>query len=157
MATAATVPAAPLVPTRRVHGALARAVPMTLLLGATVVISWVGVRGTGIVNGPGPWLHETWLAIWAIQALLAFGLLVATEWLAPSASRGAMVRMVLLAYMSELLAAAVVATAFVGELDLVHAPYVWLVGTGFGIQPTAAILGGVVARRRRSYGAPAVQ
>lgn len=154
MATVATIPAAP---TRRSHGALARAVPVTFLLGATVVASWVGVRGTGIINGPGPWLHETWLAIWAIQALLAFGLLVATEWLAPSASRDAMIRMVLLAWIGELLAAAVVATAFVGELDVVHAPYVWLVGTGFGIQPAAAILGGVLARRRRVVAGPAVR
>jgi hypothetical protein len=45
----------------------------------------------------------------------------------------------------------------VGELDVVHAPYVWLVGTGFGLQPSAAILGGLAARRRRSHSASAVQ
>jgi hypothetical protein len=154
MATVATVPA---ISTRRSHGAAARAVPMTFLLGATVVASWVGVQGTGIINGPGPWLHETWFAVWAIQALLAFGLLVAVEWTAPSATDRAMVGMVLLAWLGELVAAAVIATMVVGELDVVHAPYVWLVGTGFGLQPSAAILGGLAARRRRSHSASAVQ
>lgn len=136
------------IPVRRSRGVLARAMLLTLLLGATVVISWVGVRGTGIINEPGPWFHATWFQVWAIQALLAFGLLVATEWLAPSATHGTMVRMVLLAWVGELVVAAIVIPQVVGEVSVIHAPYVWLVATGFGIQPAAAIVGGRLARRR---------
>ena len=135
-------------PVRRSHGVLARAVPMTLLLGATVVISWIGVRGTGIINGPGPWFHATWFQVWAIQALLAFGLMVAIEWIAPSASRRAMVTTVLVAWVGELIAAAIVLSVVQNDLDVVHAPVVWLIATGFGIQPATAILGGLLARRR---------
>jgi hypothetical protein len=127
---------------------------MTFLLGATVVASWVGVRGTGIIDGPGPWLHETWFAVWAIQALLASGLLVAVEWLAPSATGRAMVAMVLLAWFGELLVAAIVLPALTNDLDVIHGPFVWVVATGFGVQPAAAILGGALARRRTHADAP---
>lgn len=136
------------VPVRRSHGVLARAVPLTLLLGATVVISWVGVRGTGIINGPGPWFHATWFEVWAIQALLAFGLLLAVEWITPSVSRRALVTTILVAWVGELLVASLVLPVIQDDLDVIHGPFVWLVATGLGIQPAAAILGGLVARRR---------
>jgi hypothetical protein len=137
-------------PVRRSHSVLARAVPLTFLLGATVVISWVGVRGTGITNGPGPWFHVTWFEVWLIQALLAFGLMVAVEWFSPSASGRAVLTAILAAWIGELIAAAIVLSLFIGELDVVHAPFIWLIATGFGIQPIAAILGGVLAGRRRA-------
>lgn len=143
-------------PVHRPHGAIARAVPLTFLLGATVVVSWVAVRGPSILNGIGPWLHATWFVAWVIQALLAFGLMIVVERLAPSASRRAMIATILGAWVGEFLVASFVLSALVGELDVVHGPYVWLIGTGFGIQPAAAILGGLVARRR-SHAASALR
>lgn len=126
----------------RPPSAPARTVLLTLLLGATVVVSWLGIRGLGVFNGPGPWLQETWFLIWAVQALLAFGLVFAAEWLRPSASRRAMVTTVLAAWIGELVVVAVMTAFLIGELEVWHAPFVWLVATGAVIQPAAAILGG---------------
>lgn len=148
MATVAT-------PVRRSHSVPVRAAPLTLLLGATVVVSWEAARGN-ILNGVGPWLHATWFVAWAIQALLASSLLVAVEWLAPSATGRGMVGMVLFAWLGELLVAAIVLPVLVNDLEIIHGPFVWVVATGFGIQPAAAILGGALTRRR-SHGAPAVR
>lgn len=53
------------------------------------------------------------------------------------------------AWIGELAVAAVLAALFVGELEVWHAPWVWLVATGFVVQPVAATAGGLVAHRGR--------
>jgi len=130
---------------RRRRSVAARVVLLTLLLGATVVVSWFGIR-RNVFNGPGRFLDETWLVIWAVQALLAFGLVLGVEWMWPSGSRRAVAGTVLAAWIGELFVVAVLAPFLADELEVWHAPWVWLIATGFIVQPIAAIGGGLVAR-----------
>ena len=115
-----------------------------------MVVSWLGIRGLSVFNGPGRFLDATWFVIWAVQALLACGLVLALEWARPSLSRRAMVGTVLAAWIGELVVVAVLAFFLVGELEVWHAPYVWLISTGFVVQPAAAIVGGLAAHGSRA-------
>jgi hypothetical protein len=47
----------------------------------------------------------------------------------------------------DLIGAAVIAPLAVGELELVHAPVVFVAITALGLQPIATVLGSLVARR----------
>ncbi|MGD8485103.1 MAG: hypothetical protein PVH07_00565 [Chloroflexota bacterium] len=118
---------------------------LTLALGASVVVSWLAVRGASVFRGPGPFLDSSWLLAWAVQAGLAaaigFGL---GRWWGSGVSRSALAIIVVVAWVGELVAASALAPFLAGELSPVHGPGLWLVATGGPIQPLAA-LGGALA------------
>src|SRR6188472_3495280 len=110
---------------------LIRITLLALSLGATVVISWVTVRGPSVLNGPGPFLDTTWYAIWSIQAVLAgaIGFIAGRAW-SRDASPGRLSALVVAAWVGELLVVTIIGPFLSNDLDLMHSPFVWLVATG---------------------------
>ena len=137
---------------------LIRVVGLMLAMGATVVVSWLAVRGLSVFNGPGPFLDPSWYTIWAIQAGLTglVGLVFGRAW-GPDTPGKALVGLVLLAWIGELVVVTTLAPFLAGELSLVHGPFLWLVATGGLIQPLAMILGALAGKAtlRQVTSAPA--
>ncbi len=138
-------PVQPIARRRRVS--VARVAALTLLLGGTVVASWVAVVGLGVFRGPGPFLHPSWWLTWAVQGLLAGGLLAAIEAVRPSRDARTLAAVVVMAWIGELLVLIPLTVILSDDLRPFHAPWVWLIATGGPIQPVAALLGGLVGRR----------
>jgi hypothetical protein len=137
---------------------LMRITLLTLSIGATVVVSWMAVRGASVLNGPGPFLDTTWYVIWSIQAVLAgvVGLIAGRAW-SRDASPGGLSTLVFAAWVGELLVATIIGPLLSNDLDLMHGPFVWLVATGGPIQPLAAAIGALVGwatTRRPTRDAP---
>ena len=132
---------------------IARVVVLTLILGATVLLSWVVVRGPSIFNGPGPFMHPTWLTVWILQAgMAAFVGLVAGWMWTNDMSPARLVAVVLAAWIGELLVLFAIAPILAGELTPLMAPYLWLIATGGVVQPLAVLAGaGVGAIARGSF------
>ncbi len=128
---------------------LVRIVSLTLALGATVVVSWLAVRGVSVFTGPGPFLDSSWWVVWAIQVGLAgiVGLIVGRTW-GRESSAGRLAALLLAAWVGELLVVALLTPILSDDLRLFHAPWVWLVATAGPVQPLAAIVGALVGRER---------
>ena len=122
-------------------------VALTLALGATVVVSWLAVRGMSVFTGPGPFLDTTWWVVWAIQVGLAgvVGLIVGRTW-GRRSSAGRLAALLLAAWVGELLVVALLTPILSDDLRLFHASWVWLVATAGPLQPLAAIVGVLVGR-----------
>lgn len=126
---------------RRRHLAL-RVIGLALALGATVVVSWIAVRGFGIWNGPGPFLDPSWFVVWAVQAVLAAIVAFSAQRVGRSSVNGrTAAAVVLAAWLGELVALFVIAPFLAGELTSSEAPTLWLIATGGPIQPLAAMVG----------------
>jgi hypothetical protein len=123
-----------------------RVVGLTVVLGVTVVMSWVAVRGT-VLNGPGPFLDPSWFAIWTIQAALAIlvGFVLGRAWWR-DVSTGTRGGLVAAAWLGELIVVTALAPLLAGELTPAHGPRTWLVATGGPIQPLAAMVGMLVGQ-----------
>jgi hypothetical protein len=128
---------------------LVRIVSLTLALGATVVVSWLTVRGVSVFTGPGPFLDGSWWVVWAIQVGLAgiVGLIVGRTW-GRDSSAGWLTALLLAAWVGELLVVALLTPILSDDLRLFHALWVWLVATAGPVQPLAAIVGALVGRER---------
>jgi hypothetical protein len=126
---------------------LLRVVLLTASLGTTVVASWMVVRGASVFGGPGPFLDPTWYLVWAVQATLAsvVGMVAGRSW-GRESSNTSLVAMVTLAWLGELVVAALLTPVLSGDLRLFHAPWVWLVATAGPVQPLAAIVGTLVGK-----------
>jgi hypothetical protein len=118
---------------------------LTLVLGATVVVSWVAVRGT-VLHGPGPFLDSSWFAIWALQAALAVvvGVVFYRAW-GRDASAITLGGIAGAAWVGELLVVTAIAPFLADELSPASGPWIWLIATGGPIQPLAAAVGSLIA------------
>ncbi len=126
---------------------LLRILGLTLALGATVVVSWLAVRGASVFNGPGPFLDSSWFVIWTIEAGLAgmLGLAIGRSW-GRDATSARLIGLMLAAWIGELVVASALAPFLAGELSSVHGPSIWLVATGGFIQVLAAVTGALVGK-----------
>jgi hypothetical protein len=126
---------------------LLRIVGLTLALGATVVASWAAVRGSSVLNGPGPWLDPSWYLVWGLQAGLAgiVGFVVGRAWGREISAVGLAV-LSSLAWIGELVVVALLTPVLSDDLRLFQAPWVWLVATGGPIQPLSAFVGTLLGR-----------
>jgi hypothetical protein len=124
-----------------------RAVILTVSLGGTVMVSWVAVRGTSVLNGPGPFLDPTWYAVWSIQAALAsvIGLVAGRAW-GGQTSAARLIALVVAAWVGELLVVTMIGPLLSNDLDVIHGPFIWLVATGGLLQPVATAVGVLIGR-----------
>ncbi len=126
---------------------LVRVILLTVSLGATVVVSWMAVRGPSVFNGPGPLLDPTWYLVWIVQGALAsvVGMIVGRAW-GRDTSAVVLVALVLAAWIGELLVATILGPFLSNDLSLVQGPFIWLVATGGPTQPVAAAAGALIGR-----------
>ena len=127
-----------------------RAALLTLVLGATVAISWILIGGRTAFQGPDRVLRESWPAIYGLQAILAAMALyvfVRRQALAPSVRD--VVLLVVGAWLGELLALTAGGNLLANEIDPEIAWFFWLMGTGGPLQPAAAAIGGLIGLRSR--------
>ena len=131
---------------------LVRAATLMFLLGGTVVVWWtlVGVlagasawRGGGnfILSGHGSLLY----GLLAASAALVLFALVRRRWRDESIVRLATI--VCLAWIGEGICLTLIGPLRAAELRPPLVWFMWLAATGFGLQPAAAFLGGLVALR----------
>jgi uncharacterized membrane protein len=126
---------------------------LTLGLGATVAVSWLVFGGSVAFRGPVRVIEELWPLIYGSQALLAAA---GTYWLAGRAALMTtrhLIGLVIAAWVGEWLVLLVGGRLFANELVPDVSWFFWLIGTGGPIQPVAAVVGGLVALRRKERGA----
>ena len=123
---------------------------LTLVLGSTVAASWLLFGGGAAFRGPDRVLSQSWPLIYGSQAVLAAGL----TWIVirrEAVSRLADVMVLVTgAWIGELVALTLGGNLLANEIDPVNAWVFWWMGTGGPLQPIAALLGGLVAVRRRA-------
>lgn len=121
---------------------------LTLLLGVSVAVAWGTVGGSTAFRGPLPALEERWPAIYALVAVFAAAIAAAVFGRfgrALSPRLGALI--VGAAWIGQWLVLSVAGWAIANELTGDVSGTFWVLGTGGPIQPFAAIVGLVVARR----------
>jgi hypothetical protein len=124
-----------------------RAVILTVSLGGTVMVSWVAVRGTSVLHGPGPFLDPTWYLVWSLQAVLAgvIGVVAGRAWGRDASPKG-LIALVVAAWVGELLVVTMIGPLLSNDLDVIHGPFIWLVATGGLLQPVATAVGVLIGR-----------
>ena len=123
---------------------------LTLALGMTVAVSWFVVGGSAAYRGPMPVLRDSWLPLFALESVLAAGVVFAFVSWNRERSWRRLVTLVIGAWLGQLVVLTVAGTLFANELVPTVAWFYWLSGTGGPVQPIAAILGGLVAIRLRA-------
>jgi hypothetical protein len=124
----------------------ALALTLTFALGLCAAASFYLVGGRVALLGPDV-VEEWWPLIYALQALLAAGLLfMVARPLRHRLEAPGLVVVILAAWLGQwvVLASGVLAD----ELNPANSTYYWMLATGGPLQPIAAVLGGLVGLRR---------
>jgi hypothetical protein len=123
---------------------------LTLVLGATVAISWSLIGGRAAFQGPDAVLRGSWPAIYGLQAALAAtALFIFARRRASTMRPRGLLLLVVGAWLGELLLLTLAGTLLANEIDPDIAWFFWLMGTGGPIQPVAAAIGGILGLKSR--------
>ena len=134
---------------------VATVLALTLILGATVAISWLAFGGSAAFRGPIRALEDAWPLIYGSQALFAAVVgFVAAPFLARAFGRRGAVLAILAAWVGEFFVLFFGGTLFAGELVPEVAWFYWIIGTAGPLQPIAALVGASVTSRRPPPQAP---
>ncbi len=130
---------------------------LTLLFGATVALAWFGAGAVDDVQSGVPRITAGHAALqYTLSALAAAtvgALAVRRGWLPASTAGLAIV--VTASWLGEGLVFTMVGPVLADEIHITNAWWFWLVATGFGLQPLAGLVGGIVARSRAGAGVAA--
>lgn len=127
---------------------------LTLLFGASVTLAWLGAGAVDDVASGIPRITPGSAALQyiliALAAAIVAGLGVRGGWLPASTARLATI--VTAAWLGEGLSFTLIGPALADEIRFTDAWLLWLVATGFGLQPLAGLIGGIVAGSRARAG-----
>jgi hypothetical protein len=125
------------------------AVALTLVLGATVALSWGLFGGSAAFRGPISVLRGSWPLIYGAQALMAAAIGAVLVQRLPRLPVRTLMAIVGAAWLGEGLGLLVGGTALANELVPGVAGFYWLIGTGGPLQPAATLGGALIASRPR--------
>lgn len=134
---------------------------LTLLFGASVTLAWLGAGAVDDVASGIPRITPGSAALQyiliALAAAIVAGLGVRGGWLPAStarlpASTARLATIVTAAWLGEGLIFTLIGPALADEIRFTDAWLLWLVATGFGLQPLAGLIGGIVAGSRARAG-----
>lgn len=127
---------------------------LTLLFGASVTLAWLGAGAVDDVASGIPRITPGSAALQyiliALAAAIVAGLGVRGGWLPASTARLATI--VTAAWLGEGLIFTLIGPALADEIRFTDTWLLWLVATGFGLQPLAGLIGGIVAGSRARAG-----
>ena len=121
---------------------------LTVVLGATVAVSWIVIGGRAAFQGPDWVLRHSWPAIYGLQAVLAaIALYLFVRGRAGALSADQVVLLVVAAWLGELLALTAGGSLLANEIHPDNAWFFWWMATGGPMQPAAATIGGLLGLR----------
>jgi hypothetical protein len=127
---------------------------LTLLFGASVALAWLGAGAVDDAQSLVPRITPRSAAVQyiliAVAAAIVAAIGVRGGWL--PASIAGLATVVVASWLAEGLVFTLIGPALADEIRVTNAWSFWLVATGFGLQPLAGLIGGIVARSRARAG-----